>query len=345
MNAEQNTSLIDAIIRSASSTIEQGSANSRYFRLAKSTVKVTANSELLLDNYLASLNHLDCAPRFHDFQILLLSSQFSQAPHHLIDRLSESIGLLRCLEIESPEHLLMSAMDDRNSFCAANLSRKIAVCWLGNEALIPERIPARPLRNLFHWFMAPLGYQLLHSGAVGDELGAVLLVGPSACGKSTTTLSLLGSGMNYLGDDFVMVGPSTGKDGISIFNLYSWARIRELPALLTKEKGCLQSLLSYENKLTVPLAAMFGQQIKAELPLRAVICPHVGPQTGALEAISTIGAFRHFVPSLGYLPGHERLTISHISAYLSRLPCYSLQVGQDIEKAGILIKDLLQSLA
>lgn len=342
MQNEHNAQLVNNVISSARELLERSQTKLvRNYQIADSILRVTASSEFLIEKYLSSINHLACTDPNSDFDILLLDSESCAAPYPSNGTVYNAKAPLLSSGVTSCEDRFLSVAEGEHIFYAADLKEKIAVCWLRGQSYLQDYLPARPLRNLIHWWMAPRKYQLLHAGAVGNEHGAVLFVGPSSSGKSTTCIRLLTSGMDFLGDDFVMIGPSTTKSGLSVFNLYTLARIQQLPPALEQIKGFTKSTVAYEGKLSVPLYPYFRNSIKNELALQAIVCPYIGKHTGSLVAVSKSHAFRRTIPTLGYLPGHEKLTINNISDCIAQIPCYSLELGDNFEQASIAIKELL----
>jgi hypothetical protein len=220
-------------------------------------------------------------------------------------------------------------LDDTNTLYAANLTKGIGVCWLGTDTQNEHYMPARPFRNLLHWFLTPRGYQLFHAGAIGGSNGAILLIGPSGCGKSTTCLNMLLDGFDYLGDDFVVVGPGRNTEGLAVFNVYNMARIRALPPILIENSDSVPATKQLDGKYRISLNPHFADRIKAELPLKGIVCPHLGSHSQGLVPVSASYGFRRALSTLGYLPGFEKLSLRHIGAYVSNVPCYSIELGND----------------
>ncbi|MBX9695840.1 MAG: hypothetical protein K2Z81_25870 [Cyanobacteria bacterium] len=218
--------------------------------------------------------------------------------------------------------------DDENTLYAVDLKRKQGLCWLRGRSQFEKCLPARPLRHIIHWWMTPQHYQLMHAGAIGNSSGAIVLLGPSGSGKSTVCLNMLARGWDYLGDDFVLLGPGRENPGLSVFNAYSWARVDRLPESL----HALQSeSLFYERKFAIPLIKTYGNQIRQELPVKAFVCLFMKNESDALVPISSPQAFRRAICTLGYLPGFETITLQNISNILSAAPSYALDAQRSIE--------------
>ena len=342
MKADNTSLLVNSVILSAREFLAQNSTSYvRHYRIADSVLRVTAGSAFLLESYLSSFNHVVCTSQNHDFDILLLDSESYGVPYPYSETVKNKktrFGVSRAVSDQN----VMSTIEDDNTFFAADLQRKTAVCWLRGQSAVQNSLPARPFCNPIHWWMTPRKYQLIHAGAIGDERGAVLLLGPKRSGKSTACLNLLAAGMQCLGDDHVIVGPSTSKSGLSVFSLYSRARIRGLPPILAQRQEFVDLCRIYDRKLDVPLYPYFNKQIIQELPLKGIICPYFGQQSGLPVAVSKSYALTRALPTLQHLTGMEKQTMANISDYICELPCYSLEMADDFEQTARSIKQLLE---
>ena len=163
---------------------------------------------------------------------------------------------------------------------------------------------------MFHWWAAPTTLQPLHGGAVGRHGVGVLVVGPSGAGKSTTTLACLEAGMEYAGDDYVIVD----VDEPTVHSLYSTVKLEpdnldRFPTLapLVANAGRLES-----QKAIVRLHEHRGDRLVNSLRLRAIVLPRV---TGAACLARSAGfaggrtpgaRSDHFVPPARLRPRGRR---------------------------------------
>lgn len=85
---------------------------------------------------------------------------------------------------------------------------------------LPKFELACPFRGLFSWILRNHGMSMIHCAAVADdEDNAYMIMGKSGAGKSTTAISCLLSGMNYLGDDLCAIG--IRDNCVQIYSIYS----------------------------------------------------------------------------------------------------------------------------
>ena len=80
-----------------------------------------------------------------------------------------------------------------------------ATYWVPAASCLTYGDIAGGFRAIIAWAMAERGMQFLHSAAVATDGKAALIVGASGSGKSSTALSCLLNGLEYLGDDHCLL--------------------------------------------------------------------------------------------------------------------------------------------
>jgi hypothetical protein len=205
---------------------------------------------------------------------------------------------------------------------------------------------AAPLRAILHWWLGRQGILQLHGGAVGTVDGGVLLVGRGGSGKSTTSLACLTAGLRYAGDDYVAVAPGPEP---WVHSLYSSGKLEDhqlarFPGLAGavgnpgREAG--EKAVVYVEE-AAPGAAIAG------FPLRAILVPRVvaeSPETRAvprpagatLAALAPSTIFQLYPPQQGAL--------ADMGALVGRVPCFTLELGSDVERIPDAVFELLEAL-
>ena len=89
-------------------------------------------------------------------------------------------------------------------FAVADWDRCEALVWLPSGAAVPWYERAAPFRWLFDNLAARRGMSTLHAAAVGRDGNGVLLAGRGGAGKSTLALACVGSGFDYVSDDYCL---------------------------------------------------------------------------------------------------------------------------------------------
>jgi hypothetical protein len=219
-----------------------------------------------------------------------------------------------------------------------------AYYWVRDGESLPVWDRGAPLRTMLHWWLTPRAKHLIHAAAVGYPTGGVLLGGPSGSGKSTSALACIGSGLSYMGDDYVVVGSAPEP---TVYSIYRSAKLHgghagRLPHLLP--------LIRNPSRLETEKALLFiDDSIRAfpgsGMPLRAILLPRVtGGRDSGVRATSRPAALRALAPStLLQSPGVGAETFRAIAELALRLPCYELELGTDLGQVPTIVSRLLEA--
>lgn len=229
--------------------------------------------------------------------------------------------------------------------CSVNLfdsKTKTGVWWVDSADTLPYWTKASPLRTLIHWCMEMSDKQLLHAAAVGTKDGAVLIAGKGGVGKSTTALSSLRAGLDYAGDDYVIVGLDPEP---TVYCLYSTAKLNpdqaekfpELRAHVTN-----QDFLG-EEKAAMRLYPAFSPQIKRRMKLRALLTPRFAgvPETSFTPAETLLLTRATSFTTMSQLPYAGARTNDFIQRFIKSVPGLEIGLGTDLDGVVRSIVDLL----
>jgi hypothetical protein len=206
-----------------------------------------------------------------------------------------------------------------------------AVVWVPDATRVPSNELASPLRTLLHWWSRDRGLQFVHGGAVSVEGRGVLLAGPSGTGKSTAAISCLLGGLDYLGDDYVLVDGGARPAVHSLFSAgkVQWSHIDAFPGL--------RPLIENKEELGVEkplwfLERLFPTRMAASARAVAVLVPQVtGRRDTTIEPLRAAAALAALAPStIVQLSGADQRSLSAIAAFLGRVPTYRLLSGTDL---------------
>lgn len=214
-----------------------------------------------------------------------------------------------------------------SSLSMLDLDRGIGFLRSRDAEALPWYERAAPFRTLLHWMLESRGRRLVHAAAVGTTHGGALLAGRGGSGKSTTAMLCVEQGFDYAGDDYV--GFSLG-DVSRAHALYTSAKLSAAslqwlpflaPSILVPPDG--------DEKGVAILAKLVPRQIADSIPLRAVIVPRV-TGTSRLRRIGGGEALRALAPTtLLQLPGGGAVAFAEVAELVRRLPCWSLELGDD----------------
>ena len=234
-----------------------------------------------------------------------------------------------------PRRRLLSAIDT-----------EVREAWFWSETgELPYWERSAPLRHIVHWWLSEFGVQMVHSAAVGSEHGAVLVVGRSGSGKSTTALTSLGAGLSYLGDDYVLVSRDPEPRVHSAFcsGKLTAEHVHRFPRLAASVTN--PDALA-EEKALVYVHGMAGASTVRSARLRAVLVPKVvnRPDTRVVNT-TRAAALAALAPSTVvevFTAGRQAL--QRMAALLADLPCYSLEAGYELDQVGLEVRRLLERM-
>jgi hypothetical protein len=231
-------------------------------------------------------------------------------------------------------------VDILNMYDAA---RRVALYWVAAPGVVPWWESSFPLRTILHWWAAPSALQPVHAGAVGFGGRGVLVAGNSGAGKSTTTLACLEAGLDYAGDDFVLVDVESSL----VHSLYGTAKLE--PGNLERFPA-LAPLIANAERLEAEKAMVFLREHRPDrlvstLRLEAIVLTSVtGRRDSGLEVTSPAAVLRVLAPTTSFhLPGYRREVFAKASALARSLPCYRLDAGTDLEQLAATVARLVGS--
>jgi hypothetical protein len=219
----------------------------------------------------------------------------------------------------------------------ADLSSRAAVVWAGSGAALPNWWRAAPLRMLFAWIFSAPGRHAVHAGAVGYLGRAALLVGSGGVGKSTLAVSCLVAGMDYVGDDYVLL---SSRPEPTAHSLYSMSRLDERSLAML---GLPADRLEGEDKALVDISVVAPSRLRPAMAVDAVVIPRrVDGHDPDLRSISRAAALRALAPSTIFqAPDHGRAAMELMAEVVRRVQAFELVGGSFVNRAPELLCSLL----
>lgn len=215
------------------------------------------------------------------------------------------------------------------------------VHWARDAAAMAPWEGGAPLRYLLRWLLARHGLHLVHGAVVGDEHGAVLLVGRGGAGKSTAALACADAGMGLVADDYFLLGTAPEPVAHPLFAIAKAddAAVAMLGPIAARAPWAPRD---WRGKYRLPV----GDLIAGPMVIRAIVCPHRAGRTGEPVAGGARAAAKEIVTSsLSQLPGASATTLAALRPLFDRLPCYELDTGPDLERIPAVLTALLAELA
>jgi hypothetical protein len=202
---------------------------------------------------------------------------------------------------------------------------------------------AYPIRPVLDWWLGRQGIVLSHGGAVGIPEGGIAIVGRGGSGKSTSTLSSIGTELKYAGDDLVAIRPSPSP---WLYSLYSSGKMtpfhferfpRLAEVVVNPVRGEAEKGVAY-------IGEQFPEATVTEFPLRAIVVPRVTDRVETrLVETSPAHALAALAPStILQAPPHRPEALQALARLVRSLPSYSLELGSNLELIPQVILDFLR---
>lgn len=227
-----------------------------------------------------------------------------------------------------------------NALNVMDLERNLAGFWVRDATQLPYYEKGAPLRFILHACLSRHGLQLIHAAAVGTASGCAILAGQGGSGKSTTAIACVIDGMNYVADDYCLLGE--GPRAHSLYNSakLDWDAVDRMPEI----RSAISSAQAGDEKALLFVHEYLADQVQASLPIKALLVPRItGERCTTLEPVAGLEGMRALAPStMRQLPGTDAATWLTLSAFVKQVPCYRLRLGQDVTNAPDLIRQLVQ---
>lgn len=215
--------------------------------------------------------------------------------------------------------------------------------WAADASDLAPWDPGAPLRNVAHWALRRYGLQLAHGAAIGLDGRGLLLTARGGSGKSTTSLSLVAQGWQYVSDDYCLLATDPPPCAHALYGVgkaddASLARIPQLADVVVNHGR------APDEKAIVDVARAYPHQVVDRLALRAVVIPHIDRTADSpeLTPIRAVEVGRALAPSTTLqLPGCDASTIAALAAGTRGLPTYSLRLSPDVSAVPELLAELL----
>jgi hypothetical protein len=148
--------------------------------------------------------------------------------------------------------------------------------------------------------------------------------------------------MMYLGDDHVLIKANPEP---YVFSMYNSVKMDSLVLAKLKLRTSLfdDAKILNKNKAVVFLNQKAPSQLTSGLPLRAVIVPHISQENETIiTQASPMTAVKALAPStILMLSGAGKKDLSEMAKTVQQVPCYSLQIGNNLWDVPELIQQVL----
>jgi hypothetical protein len=275
----------------------------RSIRIAGRCVRFEFGSEALADSLTRAFAHLPADADDEPALTVVAWDSTAGAPPPPLPPDPDPGGPMwrRVLVDEPPLHAV--AKPGPGSLSVVDRSSNRAWYWCADVANITVWEQGTPFLHVLHHWLSSAGMQLVHAGAAGLDGGGVLFVGKSGSGKSTSTLACVESGMQYAGDDYVVVASDPVP---TVHALYSSGKLDPNQMLRFPELASwVVNPEVGDEKHVFFVADHAPDRVATSFELRAVLLPRVtGAPVTALSAASAAAALAALAPSTIFqMPG------------------------------------------
>jgi hypothetical protein len=225
----------------------------------------------------------------------------------------------------------------------ADLTAGHAVVWAACAAALPDWWRAVPLRLLLSWVLTGPARHVVHAGAVGAGGRGVLLAGAGGAGKSTLAVTCVEAGMDYIGDDYLLLSSGTPPRAHALYGTAKLDRhsLGALPGLAPQAGAVCRA----GDKAVIDLNALRPDRLCAALAVEAIVVPRLaGGARPALVPISGASALRAVAPSTIFqAPDGAAPALDVLADVVRTVPSYELRIDGKADLAADLLRSALET--
>lgn len=314
----------------------------REYLLVGNRLRLQFAGPALLPDLTRAFDHLSIAAEplaVSDLSVAIWDSASSGVPLPVSQ--FGAIGLRGELSLFSDERYLAAMEYDAGALSVLDQVSGQAIYWMNSAAGMRVYERAAPLKIILHWWLRRRGWPMVHAGAIGNTDCAVLLVGKSGAGKSTTTLACLEAGLDFISDDRCLVKIDPQPEAYCVYNtakLHS-EQMRRFARLWPSVSNPQNSA----EKALVFLSQHASAQLARQRPLRAAVLGRIsGRPATTLETVSPAHLLRELATStMLYQPGMAGDEFHSMAVLLKKLPCYQINLGTQLEGIPPVLAQLL----
>jgi hypothetical protein len=243
-------------------------------------------------------------------------------------------------------HYFVSQYDNQSILYIFNQQTNQAICILKDATTLNNSFISSPYFKIIAIWASKQKLNILHAGCVSIDNKAVLIVGRSGKGKSSTSVQCLIGGLNYLSDDYVLVDWN-GENPIA-YSLFNTGKLKNKHIeRFNKIQGeYKQGILDKNNKPLLFLYPLFKDKIRSSAEIKAIIVPNITSEIKAsYHSISAAESLRALAPStLIQLKINNLNQLNSLAKLTRTLPNYELNIGSDLEDISLKVKEIIDSL-
>jgi len=184
-----------------------------------------------------------------------------------------------------------------------------------------------------------------HAGLVAADGRGILVAGESGSGKTTTVLSCLLDGFDFVSDDYVGLEARTGSAYVG-HGLHGSTHLRpdDLWRFPRLARHAIRGRLPEEDKALILLSEACPERLRPAADIDLLVLPRVTGVPGPrISPASRSQALLRLAPSSLWMVRHARGSgLPGLAGLVGCVPCYWLDLGGDVSAIAPLLRDLLQ---
>lgn len=224
-----------------------------------------------------------------------------------------------------------------------NLAEKRAYYVVRDAMALPWWVRGSPLQVILGIWLRSQGTQLTHVAAVGDDKHCVLLAGKGGSGKTTTALSCVLGGLNYLGEDYCLLTPGESPLVHSIYQTAKWTpQTRQFYPEYDQFVANLDS--APDEKSLLFYQQIFPERIRTALPAKAIISLSVGDEhLPCIRETDVVTSLKNLsLSTVRQLPFFDVTTLNLLKSFATELQHFEVQLGRDRDANVKAIQEILE---
>jgi hypothetical protein len=220
----------------------------------------------------------------------------------------------------------------------------VGVQWVASLAHLPPWDAGSPFRLLIHWATAQRGRRMMHAGSLVSGHRAMLLVGGGGSGKSGTTFAGIASGLQTVGDDYVVVTADQVPRVHRVQRL-----LKQDPAGIKRVLGPRESEkpleLNWQGKVELDPEVYFTGSMAESADVVALVLPRIAhADRTTFEPLRPQDLFHHAAASMWQqLPGAQKSGFIFATALTRRVPTWRMNLSSDPFEIGGAVRRFLDS--
>ena len=233
-----------------------------------------------------------------------------------------------------------------STICLDRKNRHMVGCMSG-AAMISLYERGRPLHGPLNLWHNDQDSPVIHAGLISRDGHGVLVAGSSGAGKSTSTLTCVDAGFDYLSEDLTALQGSSANSffGHSIYNSahLETHHLTRFPSLVP---FAIKGRSPMEDKFLILLSQVYPERLRRDTEITAVALPRVvqadksriRPASKA-ETLLALAPSSLIMPQLSAgMQGFQKLV-----TLVEHVPCYWLELGRELSEIPHRVDELIES--